>query len=1106
MKSLQQIHQFSPTVHKGDGVSNGMFYTQKILQDLGFVSYIYTESFEDGLEDKVLDYKTFDITNQNQLLFIHYSIYYDFEPWLNTLDVKKVMIYHNITPYEFFEPNSVIYHMCKNGKEYLPALSQEVIGAIGVSKLNSDELISYKFQNVQTIPLLMDLNTIKNKPFNQKLFDEKSSEFSIIFVGRIVRNKAQHDLIEVARFYRDMCDDFKMYIIGSTTDESYKKELEGLIYEYDLEDNVVLCGKVSNEDLYAYYRSANLFLCMSEHEGFGIPLIESMLFDVAVMAYNSSNIKNTLNSGGILFDKKSHKYIAATIKLLRENTAFKSEVLNTQRKALDIYKHHVIVQKFVEYLKTFDINITYNPKANSEQKELLYQFEGPFDSSYSLAILNRYSALAFEQRYPEQVSLFSTEGYGDFTADSSFLNKNPLVAKLHANSKKAPQCKVVFRNLYPPRVTGMKGELNVLNSYGWEESAFSQEYVKNFNENLDGITVMSEYVKHVLRCNGVHIPISVVGLGVDHILEYKPMAIDIKTKKTFKFLHISSCFARKGVDILLKAYSETFTSNDDVTLIIKTFPNPHNNVKQQLQELQKKVKNMPEVILINEDLSSSHIVWLYQNSDCLVAPSRGEGFGLPMAEAMLFHLPVITTAYGGQVDFCTDETSWLCDYTFSKADTHMNLFNSYWAEPNKDDLKKLLKEQFVLTQQQKDIKTKKAYELISTKFTWQDYRAKTDEFVRVLENIEIFDTSFKKVAWVSSYNTKCGIATYSDFILSELDHTKHSVEVFANYAKEVVDDSKEKDIHRCWGDRFDKDNQPLIDAILEGGFTHTLINFNFGFFSMQNLAKVLDKLSEANIKVTIIFHSVKDVTIEGLESSLSWIKESLKKVDKLLVHNIEDLNILKSFGFSNFELLPHGVKVITQDIEKQTKKKPDILASYGFLLPHKGILELIEAFDILHKRLPHLKLMLVNALYPVPESQDYLHQCKKRVEELNLTQKVTFYSEYLTDDESYSLLNKADLLILPYRHTQESSSASVRYAVATLNPVLCTKEPIFHDVEDIVHFCDGNTPQDMAHSIEKLITNKELLFSKENIQQRWVTEHDWKLIARKIEGFLLDLP
>lgn len=1094
-----KIHQFSPSAHEGDGITNGMFYLQSILKSLGFDTKIYAENFDVTLEKKVYHYTKYNNKDKNQLLFVHYSIYYDFAPWIDKVDAKKIMIYHNITPYKFFEEGSILYKLCKQGKEYLPELQNRVEGSIGDSQLNSSELIELDFNNVKTIPLLMDVDKIINAPWNEALYDNKVEDFNIIFVGRIARNKAQHDLIEIANIYSKMCSHFKMYIIGGTTDLSYEVELKELISEYQLEENVILTGKISNEDLYAHYKSAGTFLCMSEHEGFGIPLIEAMLFDVPVLAYNSSNIKSTLNGGGILFDEKKLEYIAATIGLLRENKAFKREILKTQREARKIYFHDKIVSELIAYLEPYDIKCEYTSVA--KQDEVSFQFEGPFDSSYSLAMLNKYSALAFENKYPQKVSLFSTEGEGDYAPNKDFLRKNSKIKQMSEKSKKALQCDVAFRNLYPPRVTGMKGKINILNSFGWEESGFQKEFIDNFNANLDGISVMSKYVHNMLINNGVKIPVSVVGLGVEHVLQEQPKSIKLKTKKSFKFLHISSCFPRKGIDVLLKAYTQTFTKEDDVCLVIKTFPNPHNDVENQIKLMNKNDINAPEIVLINKDIEASSISWLYQNCNCLVAPSRGEGFGLPMAESMLFNLPVITTGYGGQTDFCTEETSWLIDYSFEKADTHLNLFNSYWAEPSCEHLKTLLQEQVNLSDALKLDKTKKAHALITKEFTWDKYREKTEFLIDEIKNEKIFDEEQKNIAWVSSFNTKCGIATYSEFIINNFDREQYKITKFANYSDEILDESKEIDVIRCWNNRFDNDLSLLSSEIISKNFSHVVINFNFGFFSMENLKELIGSLKKENIKITIIFHSVADVTIEGLESSLSWIKEALHEVDNLLVHNIEDLNFFKNLKLENMNLFPHGVQNRVKEkvlLDGEVK----VLASYGFLLPHKGILELIEAFSLITENFPALELLLVTSLYPAKESKEYHQLCVEKIEALNLNQKVKIVTDFLSDEESLKLLDTADLIILPYRKTHESSSASVRYAVSTKKPVLCTKQAIFNDVEDIVHFTKGFSSHEMAESISTLIGDKNLLYSKIDLQEAWIDEHDWKHVASKLENFL----
>jgi len=1103
--STISLHQFSPAAYSGDGVTNGMFYMQRILQDFGFHSNIYAESIDEILNNKVFNYKELFECDDEVVLFIHYSIYYDFDKWINQLKLKKIMIYHNITPPEFFAEDTFLHQMCKQGIAYLPKLANKVDGAIGDSPLNSSELLKNNFNNVKTIPLLMDIDKIIKTPFSNELFDEKSKEFSIIFVGRIARNKAQHDIIEIANIYYDMCEDFHLYIIGGTTDPEYEALLKKKVRDYRLDDNVTFTGKVSNEELYAYYRSANIFLCMSEHEGFGMPLIESMLFDVPVLAYNSSNIKSTLNGGGVLFHKKEYKKIAAVIALIRKSPAFKREILQIQREARKSYYHETIVKDLKEYLKNFNIRVNSIVEQVYKKSSVRFLFEGPFDSSYSLALLNRYAAESFEKKYTNQVALFSTDGLGDYPANKDFLQQYPLIAKMEAKSQKAMQCEVVLRNLYPPRVADMKGELNILNAYGWEESSFPKEYVEAFNEKLDGITVMSSYVKELLIANGVTAPISVVGLGVDHILQKRVKSFPLRTKKLFKFLHISSAFPRKGVDLLLQAYSDLFTSADDVTLIIKTFPNPHNTIEEDIKKLQLSKSDLAEIIVINEDLEDAEIAWLYKECDVLVAPSRGEGFGLPMAEAMLFDLPVITTAFGGQSDFATHDTAWLIDYKYAKAKTHFNLFNSYWVEPSLESLQELLYQFPKMTEIEKKEKTTKAKALIQSSFSWENYREKTEEFIAVLKQEEPLVVKKLKVAWISTYNSKCGIASYSEFLINELQYEPLEIKIFANKNDAVIDLSKESKIDRTWNDLKSKNSfyKDLLHKIDKEECNHIVINFNFSFFSMEDLEEIILYALKNNIGMTIIFHSVADVDTEGLKASLSSIAESLQKVTTLLVHNIDDLNHLKILGCKNIQLLPHGIKSHYKTQIQNHKDDMKVIASYGFLLPHKGILELIEAFSIIKNQIPNVKLRLVNALYPAEVSQSYYEECLERIDILELSESVEFYTEYLSDADSFELLEDVSVIVLPYRETNESSSAAVRYALATYKPVVCTQLKIFDDVEDVVHFMPDFSSEAMASTMIELLKDERALHEKERLQKRWIEEHDWSYVAQKLKNHLL---
>ena len=154
----------------------------------------------------------------------------------------------------------------------------------------------------------------------------------------------------------------------------------------------------------------------------------------------------------------------------------------------------------------------------------------------------------------------------------------------------------------------------------------------------------------------------------------------------FSFLHVSSCLQRKGVDVLLAGFVRAFRRGDPVRLVIKGYPNPHNDVAEQIAAIQAADPAAPEIVLINRDLDRAEFLDLYRNADAMVLPTRGEGFNLPAAEAMAARLPLIVTGLGGQADFCTPQTARLLAGRFVPAESHLAAPGSLWVAPSVGDL------------------------------------------------------------------------------------------------------------------------------------------------------------------------------------------------------------------------------------------------------------------------------------------------------------------------------------------------------------------------------------------------------------------------------------
>jgi glycosyltransferase involved in cell wall biosynthesis len=734
---------------------------------------------------------------------------------------------------------------------------------------------------------------------------------------------------------------------------------------------------------------------------------------------------------------------------------------------------------------------------------LRWRIEGPFDSSYSLALLNRETALALHQ-LGHEVALHSTEGPGDFAPSPDFLAAHPLLAQMHQHATRLPalSADVTSRNLYPPRVADLDCRVNLLHHYAWEESGLPAQWVEEFNAFLQGMTCLSGHVQKVLVDNGVTVPLAVSGCGVDHWLRIDPDDTFAIAAKTFRFLHVSSCFPRKGVDVLLAAYGQAFTAADDVTLIIKTFANPHNEITRWLADARAAQPDFPEVLVIEEELSAACLKALYQQCQVLVAPSRAEGFGLPMAEAMLSGLAVITTNWGGQLDFCTEETAWLVDYQFAPSRSHFEVYDSVWAEPDREHLARRMREVFLAPNDQRQQRIDAGRDLLRKQFRWTLVAERLVAAAREWMH-HLYPPTSLHIGWISTWNTRCGIAGYSGHLVSNINAPitilapeKMVTELVAPDAENVV---------RCW-QQYEDDLHQLTAAIDARKCNTLIMQFNYFFFHFDTLTSFLENQLAAGRIVILTLHSTIDPP-DYPDRSLALLVPVLRRCHRLLVHSVSDLNRLKRLGLvENVALFPHGV-VAYADLYSENSPPvaatgPFRVGSFGFFLPHKGLLELIDAIALLREQGVDLHLRLVNAEYPIPVSQALIEQARQIIAQRALEGYCELYTEFLPDEWSLSLLRDCDCLVFPYQNTAESSSSAVRYGLSTGRPVAVTPHPIFADVAPATVQLPGFTVRDIAHGIREILQprDQEALRKMAKEAKRWREHHTHARLGSRLLG------
>jgi glycosyltransferase involved in cell wall biosynthesis len=746
--------------------------------------------------------------------------------------------------------------------------------------------------------------------------------------------------------------------------------------------------------------------------------------------------------------------------------------------------------------------------------------DGPVTGSYSLSLVNREMALALEALRPGTISL-SFECRPDSARydapEPAFLEDHPEVAALWQHGRRMKTSgempAVVLLNSWPPLIPAAafagagsgRPPIFLTNAYGWEESRFPQEHAAAFNRRLDGLTLMSRFVAKTLVDNGVHRPMEVVGLGADHVGRIAPVPVDVDLGDGYRFLHVSSCFPRKGLDVLLEAYGRAFTAADPVTLVIKTFPNPHNDAGDQVARFRQAHPAPPAVVLIDADLPPGAVVDLYRRCHCLVAPSRGEGFGLPLAEAMLLELPVITTAYGGQLDFCTPETARLIRCRLQPARSHLNPFASVWAEPDVDDLCRLMREQVAEDPASVGARTAAARQCIEGRFTWRACARRVLDFIAVVQKKRPSITESPRpprprAALVTTWNSRCGIAEYSRQMLPGLLDQMEVVVVAPRFGERIRAD--EPNVRRVWCPDDFCDTIPRLLA--ETGIHRVVINFHFSFFSLPGFVTLLERLQGQGVAVTVIFHAFRDAL-----QDIDLLAGALAKAHRLLVHNVEDLNRLRALGLAaSSALLPHGVPGPVHRFRPPALVLPPafrrdgFIAAFGFLMPHKGMLELIAAFARLAPVHRRLNLLLLTSLYPKDEVLSHHRDCRRAIEAVKLSGRIRLVTDFLPDEEVLALLSRAKLVVFPYQHSAESSSAAVRQGLAVEVPTAVTPLPIFDDVASVTHRLPGTSPADLAEGIDQLLGDPDRLAAVRERQRQWRNALQWPVISRMVAGLV----
>ena len=327
------------------------------LLSAGYTTEIYANFIDErlpkGIAKNIDKYKD----SAKNILIFHLAIGSDLNPFLKNVKAKIIIIYHNITPPEFWKNyNYDAEELCRRGLEEAEELAEVPELCFADSEFNKNDLIKMGYQcPIEVLPILIAFEDYRKEPNKNIINKFKDNEFiNIIFTGRIVPNKKQEDIITSFYYYKNYINPkSRLFIIGShNQNDVYYHKLKNYVEELELED-VYFTGHIKFDEILAYYQIADVFLCLSEHEGFCVPLVEAMYFNVPIIAYESSAVGETLGGSGFLLKEKDPKIVAEAIHRVVSDQALRDVIVENEKIRLKYFDNIQIKEQFLIYLREY---------------------------------------------------------------------------------------------------------------------------------------------------------------------------------------------------------------------------------------------------------------------------------------------------------------------------------------------------------------------------------------------------------------------------------------------------------------------------------------------------------------------------------------------------------------------------------------------------------------------------------------------------------------------------------------------------------------------------------------------------------------------------------
>jgi len=331
------VDQFIPALLPHDAVGGHTLESRRAFREAGLAATIWARTIHHEYAGEARPYRQFGrlaahSRQRRLLLYQAATVSHGIVEYLLDRPEPKSISYHNLTPPEFYDPFSPgVAAELRQAREELARLAPEVKLATADSEFNAADLRSLGVLDVRVIPPFIGVGNLRPPDATEvaRLRAQKGGP-ALLFVGRLVPNKNHQQLIRLLATLRAGWNaDAKLYLVGAPGPSAYVASLHRLAARL-APDGVVFMASIRGAQLRALYEVADVFVSMSEHEGFGVPLVEAMRARLPVVALDRGAVAETLAGSGVLLRSSELTFAAAMVARLIEDEALRSRLIEHQ--------------------------------------------------------------------------------------------------------------------------------------------------------------------------------------------------------------------------------------------------------------------------------------------------------------------------------------------------------------------------------------------------------------------------------------------------------------------------------------------------------------------------------------------------------------------------------------------------------------------------------------------------------------------------------------------------------------------------------------------------------------------------------------------------------